>query len=154
MLFFGHIAATLLVADATHSDRAAAVAGNLLPDITDKTLGWVLKLTPSRWLAHGLPGYFLANVVAFTLLDRRRRRGFAFGYAGHLLCDLWAGGRVPWLAPFQEQPAKREKWGARRLALYLLPEVIGLPVTLRLLGQGTRNEEYRIRAANQREQAP
>ena len=99
MFFFGHIAATLLVADATDSDRTAAVAGNLLPDVTDKTLSWVFRLGPSRWLAHGLPAYLLTNLVAFALLDRQRRRGFALGYAGHLLCDLWAGGRVPWLVP-------------------------------------------------------
>jgi len=133
MLFFGHIAATLLVADATSSDRTAAVAGNLLPDVTDKTLDWVFRLTPSRWLAHGLPGYLLANVVAFGLLDRRQWRGFAVGYAGHLLCDLWAGGKVPWLAPFQKKPPRHEKRSFRHKALLLLPELIGLPLTLRLL---------------------
>jgi hypothetical protein len=135
MLFFGHIAATLLVADATDSDRAAAVAGNLLPDVTDKTLGWVLRLTPSRWLAHGLPGYFLVNLIAFRLLDRRRWRGFALGYFGHLVCDLWAGGSVPWRAPFQAHPRRRGKHEKtkRYYAIYLLPEVIGLPITLGLL---------------------
>ena len=145
MLFFGHIATTLLLADATDSDRTAAVAGNLLPDVMDKTLGWVLRLTPSRWLAHGLPGYAVANLVAFALLDRRRRRGFALGYAGHLVCDLWAGGKVPWFAPFQKQPPKRKKRGLRYFAVYLIPEVIGLPVTLSLLRrnkeQGTRNKQ-------------
>jgi hypothetical protein len=149
MLFFGHIATTLLVADATDSDRTAAVVGNLLPDVTDKSLGWVLRLTPSRWLAHGLPGYCLANAVAFALLDRRRWRGFALGYAGHLVCDLWAGGKVPWLAPFQEQPPKREKWGMRQKALYMLPEVIGLPVTLRLL-RGNRQQATRSKASGPR----
>jgi membrane-bound metal-dependent hydrolase YbcI (DUF457 family) len=135
MLFFGHIATSLLVADATDSDRAAAVAGNLLPDVTDKTLGWVLRLTPSRWLAHGLPAYFLVNVIAFAVLDRRRWRGFALGYAGHLLCDLWAGGKVPWLAPFQKQPDRKKKRskGFRYFVVYMIPEVIGLPITLRLL---------------------
>jgi hypothetical protein len=143
MLFFGHIAVSLLIADATDSDRAAAVAGNLLPDVTDKTLGWVLKLTPARWLAHGLPGYFLTNLAAFALLDRRRWRGFALGYAGHLVCDLWAGGKVPWLAPFQPHPPPKRKrdqplrfWG-----LYLLPEVIGLPVVLRLLRSNREAEQ-------------
>ncbi len=133
MLFFGHIAATLLVADATDSDRAAAVAGNLLPDVTDKTLGYVLRLTPSRWLAHGLPGYFLVNLAAFALLDRRRWRGFALGYAGHLICDLWAGGEVPWRAPFQKHPHRKGRKGKFRLVIYLLPEAIGLPLTMRLL---------------------
>jgi hypothetical protein len=133
MLFFGHIAATLLIADATDSDRAAAVAGNLLPDVTDKTLGWVLKMTPSRWLAHGLPGYVLVTCAAFAVLDRRRWRGFALGYAGHLACDLWAGGRVPWLAPFQKKPRRKGLKGRWHLAVYLLPEVVGLPLTMQKL---------------------
>jgi hypothetical protein len=135
MLFFGHIATSLLLADATDSDRTAAVAGNLLPDVTDKTLGWVLRLTPSRWLAHGLPGYLLVILFAFALMDRRRWRGFALGYAGHLVCDLWAGGKVPWLAPFQPRPPRKEgrSKGLRYMMVYLIPEVIGLPLTLRLL---------------------
>ena len=133
MLFFGHIAASLLIADATDSDRTAAVAGNLLPDVMDKTLGYVLRLTPSRWLAHGLPGYALATVAAFAFLDRRRWRGFALGYAGHLLCDLWAGGKVPWLAPFQPKPRRRPRRGKLYPLVYLLPEAIGLPITLHLL---------------------
>ena len=137
MLFFGHIATSIAVADATDSDRAAAVAGNLLPDVTDKTLGYVLKLTPSRWLAHGLPGYLLVNLVAFAVMDRRRWRGFALGYAGHLVCDLWAGGEVPWRAPFQAHPRRKGRKSRLTLLLYLLPEAIGLPLTLRLL----RNNE-------------
>ena len=138
MLFFGHIATSLLLADATDSDRAAAVAGNLVPDVTDKTLGWVLRLTPSRWLAHGLPGYFLVILAAFSLMDRRRWRGFALGYAGHLVCDLWAGGKVPWRAPFQPFPPRKEPrpHSLRYLIVYLIPEVIGLPITLRLLNRG------------------
>ena len=133
MLFFGHIAASLLIADASDSDRTAAVAGNLLPDVTDKTLGWVLKLTPSRWLAHGLPVYALANLAAFALLDRRRWRGFALGYMGHLICDLWAGSKVPWLAPFEQQVESRKKKGARFWVVYMIPELVGLPLMLRLL---------------------
>ena len=133
MLFFGHIATSLLLADATDSDRTAAVVGNLVPDVTDKTLGWVLRLTPSRWLAHGLPVFALVNLAAFGLLDRRRWRGFALGYAGHLICDLWAGSKVPWLAPFERQLESRKRKSARFWVVYLIPEVIGLPLTLRLI---------------------
>ena len=133
MLFLGHIAASLLIADATDSDRAAAVAGNLLPDLVDKTGGWVLRLMPSRWLAHGLPCFALVCLAAGLFLDRRRWRGFALGYAGHLVCDLWAGSRVPWLAPFEEQPSKKEKWSKPRFLVYLLPEPAGAAVIWRLL---------------------
>jgi hypothetical protein len=126
MLFFGHIAASLLVADATDTDRATAVAGNLVPDVTDKTLG-LLHLTPSRWLAHGLLGFAFASTVARFYLDERRWRGFVLGYAGHLACDLWAGSKVPWLAPFGKKPRKGKFRSKVHVIVYLLPEVVGLP---------------------------
>jgi hypothetical protein len=136
MLFFGHIAASLLVADATGSDRAAAVAGNLLPDVLDKTGAWVLRLTPSaRWLAHGLPCFAVVSLIAGLFLEPRRWRGFVLGYAGHLACDLWAGGRVPWLAPFRSLPRKRSRRSRRALALYLLPEAVGAPLSWWLLAR-------------------
>jgi hypothetical protein len=138
VLFFGHIAASLLIADASDSDRAAAVAGNLVPDVTDKTLGWVLRLTPSRWLAHSLIGYAAVNAVAFFVMDRRRWRGFALGYAGHLVCDLWAGGKVPWLAPFQQKPPKGRFRSWRHRAVYLLPEFVGAPIVWWLLRDSIR----------------
>jgi hypothetical protein len=133
MLFFGHIAASLLIADASDSDRTAAVAGNLLPDVTDKTLAWVLHLTPSRWLAHGLPAFALINGLMYFILDRKRWRGFMFGYAGHLICDLWAGSKVPWFAPFQPKPPKSKFRNWRHRALYLAPDLIGLPIVWHLL---------------------
>jgi hypothetical protein len=86
------------------------VAGNLVPDVMDKTLGWVLKLTPSRWLFHGLPVFAMIAVIS-------------------RLFDLWAGGRVPWMAPFGPKPVKR--LGPKPLAfwaVYLLPEVVGAVV--------------------------
>jgi hypothetical protein len=134
-LFLGHIAASLLIADAADGDRTAAVAGNLLPDVTDKTLGWVLHLTPARWLAHGLPGFALVSLAAALFLDKRRWRGFVLGYAGHLVCDLWAGGRVPWLAPFQRLPRGKGRSGRRGLIVFLLPEFVGAPIIWRLLAR-------------------
>ena len=65
---------------------------------------------------------FLASAAAFAILDRRRSRGVALGYAGHLLCDLWAGAEVPWLAPFQPMPRRRRKSHLHH-AIFLLPEL-------------------------------
>ena len=150
MLFFGHIAASLLIADATGADPGAAVAGNLVPDVTDKTLNWVLRLTPSsRWLAHGLPFFALMSLAALALLEPRRARGFIVGYAGHLLCDLWAGGRVPWLAPFvrQRRPLRKHAPTVPQLALYLLPELIGAPFVCQRLMSGRARTQPRGGAA-------
>ncbi len=135
MLFFGHVATSILIADATDSDPIAAVAGSLVPDVTDKSLG-VLHLTPTRWLAHGLIGFAIAATGARFVLDDRRWRGFVLGYAGHLVCDLWAGSKVPWLSPFQKKPPKEKRIrGKLHFFVYMLPEVIGLPLVWRKLNQ-------------------
>jgi hypothetical protein len=129
MLFLGHIAASLLIADATRSDRAAAVSGNLLPDVFDKTGSWIFRLMPARWLAHGLPFYLAVVLSSRGLVSGAAWRGFALGYAGHLVCDLWAGGRVPWFAPFEPQRKRRKgfrSWG--QFGLFLVPEFIGAAI--------------------------
>jgi hypothetical protein len=135
VLFLGHIAVSLLIADATDSDRKAAVAGNLLPDVVDKTGGWVLQVMPQgRWLAHGLPCFAVVSVIAGLVLDGRERRGFVLGYLGHLVCDLWAGSRVPWFAPFEKPQRRRRRRPTKTArALYLLPEVAGAGVIWKLL---------------------
>jgi membrane-bound metal-dependent hydrolase YbcI (DUF457 family) len=129
VLFLGHIAASILIADSTGADRHAAVAGNLVPDVTDKTLGWVFKLTPSRWLFHGLPVFALLAAASRLVLKGPQWRGFVLGYAGHLICDLWAGSKVPWFAPWgPKPPMKRSKKSPGKWVLYLLPEVVGAAI--------------------------
>jgi membrane-bound metal-dependent hydrolase YbcI (DUF457 family) len=132
VLFFGHIAVSLALADATDSDAGAAVAGNLLPDVADKTLGLVLGWTPSRWLAHGMPCAALACVVARRWMAPRAWRGFTLGYTSHLLGDLWAGGEVPWLAPFLgDSRRRRSRYDRAWFLANLGPEVAGLAFLLR-----------------------
>ena len=136
MLFLGHIAASLLLADATKSDRAAAVIGNLTPDVIDKTGAWVIHVMPSaRWLAHGLPFFALISLLTRPLLKGPGWRGFVLGYSGHLICDLWAGGRVPWLAPFEKPQPRESRPTKLGLLAYLLPEVVGAPLIWLILRQ-------------------
>src|SRR5687768_11756875 len=113
MLFLGHIGASLLIADATDSDRKMAVIGNLVPDVGDKS-GSLLGLMPqSRWLLHGLPGATLVCLLMRLFLSGRGWRGFLMGYAGHLVGDLYRGGKVPWFAPFEKPYRDRRGcWGA------------------------------------------
>lgn len=62
----------------------------------------------ARWLAHGLPFFAATTVIAHKALRGGPGwRGFALGYAGHLVGDLYAGGRVPWFAPFERPPRRR-----------------------------------------------
>lgn len=109
MIFLGHLALSVALADASDSDRAASVAGSILPDVIDKTGGWVLRVMPAgRWLAHGLPFFAAACLVSRVLLPPRQWRGFVLGYTGHLVADLYWGLKVPWLAPF-EKPLKSRR---------------------------------------------
>lgn len=92
----------MLLSDLCRGDRAWAAAGTLLPDVIDKTLDWVLGLTPcGRYLAHSLAGAALLTAGAVTVGGRRRGLSFGVSYLAHLTCDLWEGGRVPWLMPFR-----------------------------------------------------
>ena len=110
MLFLGHVATGVAIADATDSDHAATVAGTMLPDIVDKTGSWVFHVFPKgRWLAHGLPCFAAVSALVFATQERRRARGFILGYMGHMLCDLWGGGKVPWFAPFERPRRTRRK---------------------------------------------
>jgi hypothetical protein len=124
MILLGHWATAVFLADLSDSDPAAAIAGTLLPDLVDKTGGWVLKVMPAgRWLAHGLPFFALVSAATLPLLERRVWRGFVLGYASHLAGDLYAGGRVPWFAPFEPAPERRK--GRINLPAALAEEVAG-----------------------------
>ena len=98
----------------------------ILPDLVDKPARILRLAHKSRWLAHGLPFMALTSAAVAITQPPRRTRGFLLGYASHLICDLWAGGQVPWLAPF-----RRPRWkGKQRMTLaylfvYLLPEFVG-----------------------------
>ena len=124
MIFLGHLAAAVVAADLTGSDKTTAIVGTLLPDVIDKTGGWVLRVMPAtRWLAHGLPFFAGAALLTLPLLPSRSWRGFVAGYASHLATDLYAGGKVPWFAPFEPPPARRN--GRLNLSAALIEEVAG-----------------------------
>jgi hypothetical protein len=139
MLFLGHIAAALVLADLTKSDRKAAVAGNLLPDVVDKTGGWVLRtMLDARWLAHGLPFTGAACLAARFFVGGSSWRGFVVGYLGHLVGDLYGGGKVPWFAPFEKPNPQPKLWQSgsrfrREMGKALAPEVVGAGVIWLLL---------------------
>jgi hypothetical protein len=140
VLFFGHIAISVALADAAGADTAWAVAGNLLPDVTDKTGGWVLKVMPSgRWLAHGLPFFVLANALARGALPERASRGFTLGYASHLVADHYAGGRLPLMAPFAKPRSRSQGHGLGWLGVNLVPELLGLAFHLRRHNRSQRS---------------
>ncbi len=136
MLFLGHVATGMALADATDSEREAAMLGAILPDIIDKPVR-ILRLAPkSRWLAHGLPFMALTTAAVALTQPPKRRRGFFLGYLSHMICDYWAGGQVPWLAPFKAPDWKgKQRMTPGYLFVYLLPEVVGACVVGALLSR-------------------
>jgi hypothetical protein len=88
MIFLGHVAAASLAAKAFGTDLRAGLAVSMFPDLIDKPVRWVFRLTPNdRIPAHTLLGWTLSTAVALALFGRRFARGWAVGYGSHLLCD-------------------------------------------------------------------
>jgi len=106
-----HLAAALLVNEAYRGDRPSAMAATLVPDLVDKTLAWLLGLTPSgRYMAHSLAAVALSAALVAALGGRRRGLSFGASYLTHLVCDLWEGGHVPWLMPFKPYHRVDDRW--------------------------------------------
>jgi len=106
-----HLAAALLVNEACRGDRPSAMAATLVPDLVDKTLAWLLGLTPSgRYMAHSLSAVALSTALVAVVGGRRRGVSFGAGYLSHLVVDLWEGGHVPWLMPFKRYAPVADRW--------------------------------------------
>jgi hypothetical protein len=99
-MIFGHLAVSALLHHYLDADPKSVVAGGVFPDVVDKTLCQVLRITPSgRMYAHTLLSVALSTAVVGLLSGRQRARGWALGYLGHLAAD--GGGRLPLLYPFK-----------------------------------------------------
>ena len=88
MILPGHIAAAYLAAKAASVDLRGALAAAMCPDLIDKPIRWLLRLTPNdRIPAHSLLGGVVMTAAAYRLAGGGFARGWAAGYAAHLLCD-------------------------------------------------------------------
>jgi hypothetical protein len=100
-MILGHLAVSALLHRYLDADLKPVIAAGLFPDVVDKLLCQVLRLTPSgRMYAHTLLSVGLSTAVVHKVCGRRTARAWALGYLGHLVAD--AEGRVPWLYPFRE----------------------------------------------------
>ena len=88
MIFPGHVAAAALAARALGTDMPAALAASMCPDLVDKPVRWVLRVTPNdRIPAHSLFFMTGTTMLAYLFSGPRAARGWATGYGAHLLCD-------------------------------------------------------------------
>lgn len=100
-MIFGHLAVSTLVHHYLGADLKTAMAGGLFPDVVDKTLCQVLRVTPSgRMYAHTLLSVVLSTSLVSWIWGRQKARAWALGYLGHLAAD--GGGWLPLLYPFKQ----------------------------------------------------
>ena len=88
MILPGHLAGAWLAARAAGADLGGAMAASMAPDLVDKPLRWILRLTPNdRIPAHTLLAWVLTTAVVARLFGRDRASGWAVGYGAHLIGD-------------------------------------------------------------------
>jgi hypothetical protein len=137
-----HLAASLLLNEAYRGDRVSAAAGTVVPDLVDKTLAWVLGVTPSgRYAAHSLAGAGAITLATLAVAGRRRGLSFGASYLCHLLADLWDDGHVPWLMPFKRYTHADRRWAIGMTWKSALLEVAGLAVLAFLASRRTAEAE-------------
>jgi len=98
-MLFGHIAVSALLYRYLKVELKPVIVGGIFPDLVDKTLCQILRLTPSgRMFAHTLLGWGLSTVGVGLLRGPRAAWSWSLGYLGHLVAD--SSGFVPWFYPF------------------------------------------------------
>ncbi len=91
-MLFGHLAVSALQHHYLDVDLAPTIAGGIFPDLVDKSLCQLLRITPhGRLFSHTLTGLGLSTALVGLLWGRRPARGWAWGYLGHLLGDAREG---------------------------------------------------------------
>ncbi len=112
-----HVASAALVNRALYGehDPAATLAGALLPDVIDKSMAWVLRITRSSHHAGHTPVAALTfSLLAAPIFGWRRAAAFGTSYLMHLAGDELHHGRVPWLMQLSRRKRRRHDGSHRR----------------------------------------
>jgi hypothetical protein len=116
-MLFGHLAISGLLHHYLGADFKAVMAGGLFPDVVDKSLCQVLRVTPSgRMYAHTLLGVAVSTGAVSLIWGRRTARAWALGYLGHLAGD------GPWKVPLF-YPLLRYEFADREPNLFRIMQV-------------------------------
>jgi membrane-bound metal-dependent hydrolase YbcI (DUF457 family) len=116
----GHVALAALAAKCTGVDLRASLAASMAPDLVDKPLRWLLRITPNdRIPAHTLLFWAGSTALVWALSGGERRgvlaRGWAVGYGAHLAGDHLNSylnpGRIYPLWPFKRYRLHRGPTG-------------------------------------------
>ena len=88
MILLGHVAAASLTSRALKTDLRAGLAVSMFPDMVDKPIRWLFRLTPNdRIPAHTLLACTVSSLFVRFLFGQRFAQGWVVGYGTHLLCD-------------------------------------------------------------------
>ncbi|NLG50412.1 MAG: metal-dependent hydrolase [Chloroflexi bacterium] len=147
MILPGHVAAASLVSKALGVDLRAALAVSMVPDLIDKPVRWLFRLTPNdRIPAHTLLGWALTSAVAGLLGGRRFAAGWVAGYGSHLLCDEVNAhlnpGRIYFWWPFKRYTMHIGPTGLQSSLNDFRPASVALEVGLTLVALAVWGREY------------
>jgi hypothetical protein len=110
VVILGHVAISALLHRYLDVDLGPTMASGIFPDVTDKLLCNVLRITPSgRMYGHTWLSVALTTLVVRQVWGMRAARAWTAGYVGHLAADT--GGFVPWLFPFRRYEFNTEEPG-------------------------------------------
>lgn len=125
MFPIGHIASATLLGSLSGRRPSLLAAGvSQLPDVLDKPVAWVLRLSgSSHLLAHSLLGWLLFRGLAGAVLSSDKRAEVSDAYLSHLLADELHHGRVPWLYPFSAAKSRERDRSGRTLRTGMLLEI-------------------------------
>jgi len=88
MIFPGHVAAAAMAGRVLRADMRGALAASMFPDLVDKPVRWLLRLTPNdRIPAHTALAMVLTWSFVRLAFGPRLAKGWLVGYGSHLLCD-------------------------------------------------------------------
>lgn len=131
-MIFGHLAVSALLHHYLDVDLDTVVAGGIFPDVVDKTLCQVLRVTPSgRMYAHTLLSVAFSTAVVSLVWGRQKARVWALGYLAHLAADM--GGRLPLFYPFQKYEFVGEEPGLFQIIQYALHRKVDMGIELILV---------------------
>lgn len=131
-MIFGHVAVSALLHHYLDVDLKTVLAGGLFPDVVDKTLCQVLRVTPSgRMYAHTLLTAAASSALVSLLWGKKKARAWALGYLGHLTAD--GGGWLPLLYPFRKYEFVGGEPGLFRIVQNALQRKLDMGVELVLL---------------------
>ncbi|MGC9521438.1 MAG: metal-dependent hydrolase [Anaerolineae bacterium] len=98
-MLIGHVAISILEHRLLDVELAPTLMGGLFPDVLDKTLCHVLRVTPSgRMWGHTALSLVASTGLVLAFVGRRKARAWALGYVGHLVADADDG--TPLWYPF------------------------------------------------------